>query len=280
MASFIVDKEPWTGGRVSDRVTCVRAHNPSPMTYVGTNSWIVSEPGSFQCIVIDPSPAGGQTTRIMEACAEEGLHISAIVVTHDHHDHTEGAKELSALTGAPLFAPKKEIGADSCEGAFFADRVLREGAFCPFDGSPVLEVFALPGHSSDSIGLLLPSEKSLFVGDVVFRHGPTVVFHPDGHLGDYLRSLDVIEGLVQEGRVVRLYPGHGYPIDDPLRALHATREHRIERLDQVKKALAEGVPAESNALFDAVYVGVDERLRWASLRSIEAQLVFLRQEER
>jgi len=61
-----------------------------------------------------------------------------------------------------------------------------------------------------------------------------------------------------------------------LRAIEATRKHRLERLDQVKKALESGVPCNADALFDAVYEGVDENLRWASLRSIEAQLVYLR----
>lgn len=55
---FVEDETPWCGGHVSARVWCVRANNPSPMTYVGTNSWIVAEPGAKECVVIDPAPAG------------------------------------------------------------------------------------------------------------------------------------------------------------------------------------------------------------------------------
>ena len=278
--TFIVDETPWQGGRVSNLVTCLRADNPSPMTYVGTNTWIVANPEKVQgedtqAIVIDPSPEGDQTQRILDTCAEMGVKVGAIFLTHDHHDHTAGARELTDKTGAPIYGPKEEMGADAPCGPFKVDHLLQEGLLYPFEGAPIFEVYKLPGHSSDSMGLLLAEEQLMFVGDVVFRHGPTVVFYPDGHLGDYLASLDLLEDLVKLGKVRIFCPGHGYPVTDPMRALEATREHRLERLDQVKEALASGVSRDADALFDAVYEGVDESLRWASLRSIEAQLVYL-----
>lgn len=279
-ATFIVDETPWQGGRVSNLVTCLRADNPSPMTYVGTNTWIVANPEKVQgedtqSIVIDPSPEGDQTQRILDTCVEMGVKVGAIILTHDHHDHTAGARELADKTGAPIYGPKEEMGADAPCGPFKVDHLLQEGLLYPFEGAPIFEVYKLPGHSSDSMGLLLSEEQLMFVGDVVFRHGPTVVFYPDGHLGDYLASLDLLEDLVKLGKVCIFCPGHGYPVTDPMRALEATREHRLERLDQVKEALASGVSRDADALFDAVYEGVDESLRWASLRSIEAQLVYL-----
>ena len=97
---FVEDETPWCGGHVSARVRCVRANNPSPMTYVGTNSWIVAEPGAKECVVIDPAPAGEQVQRILATCGEAGLRIGAIVATHDHPDHIEGIPELVAATGA------------------------------------------------------------------------------------------------------------------------------------------------------------------------------------
>ena len=279
-ATFIVDETPWQGGRVSNLVTCLRADNSSPMTYVGTNTWIVANPEKVQCedtqcVVIDPSPEGDQTQHILDTCAEMGVKVGAIFLTHDHHDHTAGARELADKTGAPIYGPKEEMGADAPCGSFKVDHLLQEGLLYPFEGAPIFEVYKLPGHSSDSMGLLLSEEQLMFVGDVVFRHGPTVVFYPDGHLGDYLASLDLLEDLVKLGKVRIFCPGHGYPVTDPMRALEATREHRLERLDQVKEALASGVSRDADALFDAVYEGVDESLRWASLRSIEAQLVYL-----
>lgn len=279
MTDFIADETPWTGGPLTKLVQCVKADNASSMTYVGTNSWIVAYPDETRCVVIDPSPAGAQTQKILDICAGRHLEVGAIFLTHDHHDHTEGAKELAEKTGAPIYGPKKEMGADAAGGPFEVDQCFEEGFLYPFVGSPMFELYRLPGHSSDSFGILLAEEQSLFVGDVVFRHGPTVVFYPDGNLADYLKSLDTLEELVTYRKAVRFYPGHGYPVTDPIAAIKATREHRLERLEQVKQALASGVPADANALFDAVYGDVDEDLRWASLRSIEAQLVYLGEKE-
>lgn len=316
---FVEDETPWCGGHVSARVRCVRANNPSPMTYVGTNSWIVAEPGAKECVVIDPAPAGEQVRLILATCGEAGLRIGAIVATHDHPDHIEGIPELVAATGAPVYAPRtsrinqllqkhgakcggaKRACSEGAEGAGAVEvgsagelnsgglphscgekagwsagvQALPKGQFLPFEGAPKFEIVALPGHSEDSVGLLYPAEQSLFTGDVLFRHGPTVVFHPDGVLASYFASLDVLEQLVREGRVRHFYPGHGYPIDDPLLIIEATRKHRIDRLNQVKEALKAGTPAEPDALFDAVYQGVNPALRMPSIRSIRAQLKFL-----
>ena len=270
VSTFIADTEPWQGGRVSSFVTCVKADNPSPMTYVGTNTWLIANPDKVQgedtrCIVVDPSPEGEQTQRILDACEEMGVKVGAIFLTHDHHDHTAGAVELAQRSGAPIYGPKLEMGADTSGGTFKVDYLLEEGLLYPFEGAPIFEIYKLPGHSSDSLGILLSEEQLMFVGDVVFRHGPTVVFHPDGNLADYLASLDLLEDLVNLGKVNVFCPGHGHPIVDPLRSIRATRNHRIERLDQVKQALAAGVSRDADSLFDAVYEGVDEHLRWAPI---------------
>lgn len=294
---FVEDEVPWEGGRVSQRVLCVRANNPSPMTYVGTNTWIVGEPGARACVVIDPAPAGEQMQRILAACEAQSMRVGAIVATHDHPDHIEGIPQLAQATGAPVYAPREQRivrlfagewgSAVGAAGEGMADALpgqqeqgapvhhLTEGTFCPFEGAPKFEVLALPGHSQDSVGLLLPAEKALFTGDVLFRHGPTVVFHPDGVLGSYFETLDKLEALVRAGEVLRFYPGHGYPIEDPLPIIEATRTHREGRLNQVREALAAGTPANPEALFDVVYRGVDPALRAPSLRSIRAQLKYL-----
>ncbi len=280
---FVKDETPWPGGRVSERVLCIRADNPSPMTYTGTNTWIVAEPGSSKCVVVDPAPEGAHIERILETCEEQGWAVGAIVATHDHPDHINGIPQLAAATGAPVFAPRlkriEALLAQAREGSAGIPRVelseLQPGPFRPFEGTAQFEAVPLPGHSADSMGLLLASEQAVFTGDVLFRHGPTVVLHPDGDLGCYLDSLNKLEALVRNGAANRFYPAHGYPIDNPLQAIEATRQHREERLQQVREAIAQGIPPEPDALFDAVYAGVDPRLKPASVRSIQAQLKYL-----
>lgn len=202
--------------------------------------------------------------KVLNACIEQGLRVGAVVCTHMHADHTEGAEELADISGARVYAP--------------FDGTLLPGEFCPIENGPVLRVVPLPGHSSDSVGLVCPADHSMFTGDVVFKHGPTVVYYPDGNLGDYMASLDTIEQIVKDEDIRVLYPGHGYPITDPLQAIEATRQHRLERLQQIKDALASGVPHDADALVDAVYVDIDPALREAALRSVQAQLVYLDEE--
>ncbi len=280
---FIRDEAPWQGGKVSARVLCIRADNPSPMTYTGTNTYIVAEPGSCRCIVVDPAPEGEHVDRVLTVCGEHGWSIGAIVATHDHPDHINGIPQLAVKTGAPVYAPRLERvrrlfaegkGIDAGFPAIqFAE--LQPGRFHFFEGAPQLEVVPLPGHSADSVGLLLVDEQLMFTGDVLFRHGPTVVLYPDGNLACYLESLNKLEQLARSGEARVLYPAHGYPIEEPLPIIEATRQHREERLQQVRDAIAKGIPAEPDALFDAVYTGVDPRLKPASVRSIQAQLEYL-----
>ena len=258
---FIKDMVPWMGGKVSSRIYCLRANNPSPMTYVGTNTYIVAEPTSPECVVIDPAPSGEHVKHIIEHCVNEGLRVGAIVLSHCHADHTEGAAELQSMTGAEIYAP--------------FDSTLLEGDFSPIEGGPAFEVIALPGHSSDSVGLYYPADTAIFIGDVAFRHGPTVVYYPDGVLCDYMESLDKLERLVKERHITVMLPGHGYPITDPVSCLEAARAHRLDRLQQIRKALDEGVAPNAEALVDTIYTDTDPKLKSVAVKSVKAQLLYI-----
>ena len=96
-----------------------------------------------------------------------------------------------------------------------------------------LRVVASPGHSADSVCLLLPADGALFTGDTVLGRGTTVIAG-DGNLGDYLRSLAQLRDLAGAREVGLLLPGHGPMLTDPLGTLDYYLSHRRERLDQVR----------------------------------------------
>lgn len=314
MAAFVVDTTPWAGGKVTKRSWCVLGNNASPMTYTGTNTWILHEPGSQHALVVDPAPAGAHIKRIQQVCADLGVSIAAILLTHTHFDHTEGAADLALATGAPIFAHnvqayrdyvQEQLSHGEIEAAESIDNLvvlpLEEGEFGETEvfgkladsevfgkieepeklggfgkGSlPQLRVIALSGHSSDSVAFLYKADRSLLVGDVVFRHGPTVVYHPDGILKDYLDSLDALERIAQDGLVERFLPGHGYPITNMVSCIEATRQHRLVRLQQIEDALEAGIAPAADPLVDAIYRDTDARLRPAALKSVQAQLTYL-----
>ena len=129
---------------------------------------------------------------------------------------------------------------------------------------------ATPGHSADSVSLLLTADSALLTGDTVLGRGTTVIAR-DGGLGDYLRTLDELRSLAGSAGLRVLLPGHGPLLSDPAGVLDYYIAHRQERLDQIRAALAAGArtPAE---IVDMVYADTDPAVRGAAMRSVRAQL--------
>jgi glyoxylase-like metal-dependent hydrolase (beta-lactamase superfamily II) len=44
---------------VTPRATWLLAPNPGPMTFDGTNSWVLHEPGRRGAVIVDPGPTTG-----------------------------------------------------------------------------------------------------------------------------------------------------------------------------------------------------------------------------
>jgi glyoxylase-like metal-dependent hydrolase (beta-lactamase superfamily II) len=245
------------------RAVNVLAPNPSPMTLDGTNTWIVAEPGSSAVVVIDPGPDDdGHLRRVLALATAGDRRVARILLTHGHHDHSGGAAGFSALTGAPVRAadPAHRLGE---EGLAAGDVITDAGC--------ELRVAATPGHSADSVCLLLAADDALLTGDTVLGRGTTVIA-PDGDLGDYLRTLDRLRDLADGLRL--LLPGHGPALTDPAGTVDYYRAHRAERLDQIRAALAAGArtPAEIVAI---VYADADPSVWPAAEWSVKAQLAYL-----
>lgn len=254
---------PAPSGRVPEPdvacARCVLACNPNPMTGPGTNTWILGGLAEGTCVVVDPGPDDpAHVERVMETCRAGGRHIAALVLTHDHADHSGGARRLSDLSGAPVLSRATDTLPD---GPLVVSGLGRE-----------VIVVSLPGHSSDSVGFYVPEDALMLTGDMIFAARPTMIAWPDGMLSSYLQSLSVLEELVKRGGVVRLLPGHGPLIDDPLACISRCRGHRLRRLKQVVDAVEEGVPARAEELLAAVYRDIDPRLRDAAARNVHAQL--------
>lgn len=250
---------PETGEMVGECAQCVRHPNASPLTYHGTNSWIVAAPGDAACIVVDPGPDDAACIgRIAEACARRNLRVAAIVLTHDHFDHAECADEAAQVFDAPV------LGA--------ARGTLEAGVLAVPGVSLAMEAVPLPGHSSDSMGLYVDEGAFVVTGDVIFAQSSTMVCWPDGRLQEYLESLDRLARLVAERGVERLLTGHGPVIENPAERIEQARRHRLQRLQQVVGAVRSGIPAKAEALVEAVYNDVRPELFEGAVRSVNAQL--------
>ncbi|MGC3863365.1 MBL fold metallo-hydrolase [Micromonospora chersina] len=240
-------------------VTLVRAPNPGPMTLDGTNSWVLRAPGAPHAVVVDPGPADEEHLAALTAHGPVGF----VLITHGHADHTEGAPRLSELLGgAPVLAvdPAHTVGG----APLTPDTALDAG----------LEIRPLttPGHTADSVCFLVGhgDERVVLTGDTILGRGTTVVAHPDGHLGDYLSSLE----LLTTYRGIPALPGHGPALADCGAAAEFYLAHRRARLDQVRAAVAAGATTAPEVV-ERVYADVDRSLWWAAEWSVRAQLEYL-----
>jgi glyoxylase-like metal-dependent hydrolase (beta-lactamase superfamily II) len=243
---------------VTAYATVLLARNPSPMTLEGTNTWLLRSADSESCVVVDPGP---DDPVHLAAVAAAGP-VAAILLTHGHPDHSQGAAALRERTAAPVRAldPAHRLGG---EGLVEGDVVAASGV--------EIRVLATPGHSSDSLSFTVGD--AVLTGDTVLGRGTTVVAHPDGRLADYLDSLRRLRDLGQ--RVV--LPGHGPELPDLAGAAEFYLRHREERLAQVRAALETlGPDATPGEIVPVVYAGVDRALWPAAEWSVAAQLEFLR----
>lgn len=242
----------------------ILAPNPGPMSLDGTNSYLLRQPESQDAVVVDPGPLDEGHLR---ALADQAR-VVLILVTHRHADHTAGSARLQELTGAPVRA---------------ADPAHCHGGGAPLSGGEILHaagvevrVLATPGHTSDSVCFHLPGDGpggSVLTGDTILGRGTTVLDYPDGTLGDYLATLDTLEALGP----ATVLPAHG-PVLPSLAAIAGDyRQHRQNRLDQIRAALQQlGRDATAGEVADAVYSDVGPSVRRAAEMSVAAQLEYLR----
>lgn len=255
-----------TTGPVTERAVNVLAPNPSAMTLDGTNTWIVSEPGSDLAVVIDPGPLDeGHLRAVVDTAEKAGKRVALTLLTHGHPDHAEGAGRFAEITGTRVRAldPALRLG----------DEGLAAGDVITVGGLE-LRVVPTPGHTADSLSFHLPADRAVLTGDTVLGRGTTVVAHPDGRLGDYLDSLRRLRSLTVDDGVHTVLPGHGPVLDDAQGAVEYYLAHRAHRLAQVETAVEDGYRTPSEVVAH-VYADVDRSLWPAAELSVRAQLEYL-----
>lgn len=261
-------------------LSLVLAPNASPMTYLGTNSYLL---GQRQLAVVDPGPDDPTHLAALLAVID-GRPVTHIFVTHSHLDHSPLARRLSEQTAAPVYAFGDSLaGRSAVMQALAADGYLAGGegvdhAFAPdycladmeiIEGPEwILQALHTPGHMGNHI--CLRWQDTLFCGDHVMGWASSLVSPPDGDLTDFMKSCERLEELA-----LRCYfPGHGAPITDPQARLAWLIAHRRSREAQVLAALCEG-PCTLSALTRVVYADVDQAMWPAAERNLFAHLIDL-----
>ncbi len=238
-------------------IRSILAPNPGPFTLTGTQTYLLGDTA-----ILDPGPLIDSHVEALMA-AMPGLRT--ILITHRHGDHAPAAVPLKEATGAEILAPDNVLD-DS-----LVNRRVNGGESLTIEGTRI-DVIATPGHTGEHV-CYLTADGDLFTGDTILGSGSTTIFPPDGHMGDYMRSLQTLRSHNPR----RIYPAHGPIRDNAVALIDEYIAHRLERERQILEAIAAGAttPAEMRA---RIYPVLDERLHGAAEIQIEAHLVRMREE--
>ena len=257
------------------------APNPSPMTFWGTNTYIL---GTNELAIIDPGPAVQSHFDAIMSSLNKNQSITHILITHSHIDHSPLAKQLSERTSAPILAfgesssgkstimtnLKNLDGGEGIDYDFKPDvtlndnQILKNKEWC-------IKSLHTPGHMGNHLCFSWEGESILFSGDLVMGWATSMVSPPDGDLTDFMNS---IKSLQLRSPDKLFFPGHGAPIENPSLRLQELYEHRKKREGQILSALETGL-ATISEITESVYADLDRRLITAAKRNVLAHLIDL-----
>ncbi len=158
-------------------------------------SYILADDETSEAAVVDPSYNADKITKTLKT---QNLHLQYIINTHGHSDHTAGNTELRQIFGAKTAAYKQTKTQ--------SDIQLEDDAILTVGKIP-LKVLYTPGHTQDSICLLIENQK-LLTGDTLFVGECGRTDLPGGNAKNLYNSL--FNKILTLNDNIEVYPGHDY----------------------------------------------------------------------
>ncbi|RAO66037.1 uncharacterized protein BHQ10_002049 [Talaromyces amestolkiae] len=183
--------------QITPRVLRVLGQNEGKFTLQGTNTYIIGT-GSKR-LIIDTAQGIPEWADLIESTlADSHVHLSEVLLTHWHGDHTGGVPDLLRLY--PYL--ENSIYKHSPDRN---QQPISDGQIFKVEGATVRAVHA-PGHSHDHMCFILEEENAMFTGDNVLGHGTAAV--------------EILPTWMESLRIMRShncaigYPAHGEVIRD------------------------------------------------------------------
>jgi glyoxylase-like metal-dependent hydrolase (beta-lactamase superfamily II) len=224
---------PFETRKISDAVYIFRYGGHQSMFLVTPEGVIATDPIAF----LRPQAA---KTYIDEIKKVTQAPIKYVVYSHHHYDHIAGGKPFKDL-GATFVAhanAKARLSELKYADVVIPDEVVQDKRVIELGGKKLELHYVGRNHSDNSLVMLVPDEKILFVVD--FIPIDTVQFRdfPDGYIPDFLDSFDRVLALDWE----KMIPGHPYAggrlgtKDDVRNA----KQYMVDLSDAVKEAALQG----------------------------------------
>jgi len=171
--------------------------------------WLLQRDNSPDVVLVDP----GQAAQVIDYLEKNNLTLAAIIITHQHYDHTGGVRELLkkypnvAVIGPNRLPSKVKLSIDLPITALFTQTV-QEGSIVNIPGLDIrFEVKEIPGHTLDHLAYY--GEGVVFCGDLLFGAGCGRIF--SGTAQQFADSLSVLMALPEE---TLMYCAHEYTVDN------------------------------------------------------------------
>ena len=159
-------------------------------------SYIIADENKRVAAIVDPSWDLERTYGILE---DNKWRVTMIINTHNHFDHVLGNEQIASRTSARILQHHDSNWAGKYVSITDGERLSL--------GDTVIKVLHTPGHSKESISLLV-NDEFIITGDTLFVGSCGRVDLAGGDVNDMFDSL--YNKILQLNEDLIVYPGHNY----------------------------------------------------------------------